>query len=48
MYRIVQKFGGTSVADTQRIKEAAKKVAFEHSQGHQVSRRGLCNGGCHK
>ena len=36
MYRIVQKFGGTSVANTQRIKEAAKKVAFEHSQGHQV------------
>ena len=36
MYRIVQKFGGTSVADTKRIKEAAKKVAFEHSQGHQV------------
>ena len=36
MYRIVQKFGGTSVADTQRIKEAAKKVAFEHSQGHKV------------
>ena len=36
MYRIVQKFGGTSVADTQRIKKAAKKVAFEHSQGHQV------------
>ena len=36
MYRVVQKFGGTSVADTQRIKEAAKKVAFEHSQGHQV------------
>jgi len=36
MYRIVQKFGGTSVADTQRIKEAAKKVAFEHSQGRQV------------
>ena len=36
MYRIVQKFGGTSVADTQCIKEAAKKVAFEHSQGHQV------------
>ena len=32
----MQKFGGTSVADTQRIKEAAKKVAFEHSQGHQV------------
>ena len=36
MYRIVQKFGGTSVADTQRIKEAAKKVAFEHNQGRQV------------
>jgi len=36
MYRIVQKFGGTSVANTQRIKEAAKKVAFEHRQGHQV------------
>ncbi len=36
MYRIVQKFGGTSVADTRRIKEAAKKVVFEHSQGHQV------------
>ena len=36
MYRIVQKFGGTSVADTQCIKEAAKKVAFEHRQGHQV------------
>ena len=36
MSRIVLKFGGTSVSDTQRIKEAARRAVFEHSQGNQV------------
>jgi aspartate kinase len=36
MSRIVIKFGGTSVADVRRIKDAANKVAFEYKQGHQV------------
>ena len=31
MSRIVIKFGGTSVADVQRIKDAAKKVALEYN-----------------
>jgi aspartate kinase len=33
---IVQKFGGTSVGDVERIKAVAKKVARVYRQGHQV------------
>lgn len=36
MARIVQKFGGTSVADVERIKAAALRVKAEHDQGHQL------------
>ena len=36
MARIVQKFGGTSVADIEHIKNAAKHVKFEHDAGNQV------------
>ena len=36
MSRIVIKFGGTSVADIQRIRDAAKKVASEYQQDHQI------------
>ena len=36
MARIVQKFGGTSVADIERIKNAAQLVKMEHDAGHQV------------
>lgn len=31
------KFGGTSVADTQRIEAAADKVAAEHARGHEIA-----------
>ncbi len=34
---IVQKFGGTSVADVDRIRAAADKVAAEHARGHEVA-----------
>ena len=37
MARIVLKFGGTSVADTERIERAADKVAREVALGHQVA-----------
>ena len=33
---IVQKFGGTSVADTRKIREAARKAIRAKQQGHQV------------
>jgi len=33
---IVQKYGGTSVGSTERIKHVAQRVAKYHSQGHQV------------
>jgi len=33
---IVQKYGGTSVADTKRIKSVAQRVARYHAQGDQV------------
>ncbi len=33
---IVQKYGGTSVADAQRIKHAASRIAATHDQGSQV------------
>jgi len=32
----VQKYGGTSVGSTERIKNVARKVAKFHSQGHQI------------
>jgi aspartate kinase len=37
MARIVVKFGGTSVADPQRIENAAAKVAAEVARGNQVT-----------
>jgi len=37
MARIVQKFGGTSVADTERIKHVAQKVKREVDAGHEVA-----------
>lgn len=33
---IVQKFGGTSVADAKRIKKAAQRAVAAHQAGHQV------------
>jgi len=36
MARIVQKFGGTSVADVDRIKNAALKVKAAHDAGHEL------------
>ncbi|HRI92277.1 MAG TPA: aspartate kinase, partial [Accumulibacter sp.] len=36
MALIVQKFGGTSVASTDRIKNVAKRVARWQAQGHDV------------
>ena len=33
---IVQKYGGTSVADLERIQNVANRVAKTHQQGHQV------------
>jgi len=36
MALIVQKFGGTSVGTTDRIKNVARRVIHYHHQGHQV------------
>ena len=36
MTRVVQKFGGTSVADPEKILRAAKKAARRHAAGDQV------------
>ena len=36
MALIVQKFGGTSVATTDRIKNVAKRVAKWRAQGHDI------------
>ena len=36
MSLIVQKFGGTSVADCEQIQAAARKAVRAHQQGHQV------------
>ena len=36
MALIVQKFGGTSVADCEKIQAAARKAIRAHQQGHQV------------
>ena len=37
MARIVMKFGGTSVADTEKIKNVAKRVKAEIDAGHQIA-----------
>ena len=37
MARLVQKFGGTSLADTERIKVVARRVKREIDAGHQVA-----------
>jgi aspartate kinase len=37
MARLVQKFGGTSLADVERIKAVARRVAREVEGGHQVA-----------
>lgn len=36
MARIVQKYGGTSVADVERIRNVASRVKHSHDAGHQV------------
>jgi aspartate kinase len=36
MSLIVQKYGGTSVADLERIRNVAKRIAKTYDQGHQV------------
>ena len=36
MARVVQKFGGTSVADPEKIVRAAKKAAVRQAAGEQV------------
>lgn len=36
MARIVQKYGGTSVGDIERIKRVAQRIKAAHSEGHQV------------
>ena len=33
---IVMKFGGTSVGDTQKIKDVARRLAAAHEAGHRV------------
>ena len=37
MARIVQKFGGTSVADLDRIRNVAQRIKAEVDNGHQVA-----------
>ena len=37
MARIVMKFGGTSVADLDRIRNAAKRVKAEYDQGNEIA-----------
>ena len=37
MARIVQKFGGTSVGDLDRIRNVAQKVKAEVEQGNEVA-----------
>ena len=37
MARIVQKFGGTSVADLDRIRNVAQRVKAEVDAGHEVA-----------
>jgi aspartate kinase len=44
MAKIVMKFGGTSVADIERIRNVAKLVKREVDRGSQVGRRRLGDG----
>ena len=37
MARIVQKFGGTSVSDLDRIRNAASRIKAEVDVGHEVA-----------
>ena len=37
MSRIVQKYGGTSVGDVERIKKVAERVKVTVDQGHEVT-----------
>ena len=37
MARIVQKYGGTSVGDVDRIKKVAERIKAAVDQGHQVA-----------
>lgn len=41
---IVQKFGGTSVADPEKIKNVAKAVIREKNNGNDVIVVDFCNG----
>ena len=36
MARIVQKFGGTSVADVERIQAVARRIARSREEGHEL------------
>jgi aspartate kinase len=36
MALIVQKYGGTSVGSTERIRNVARRIAYHHRQGHQL------------
>ena len=46
MARIVQKYGGTSVADIERIKAVAQKVAAEVRAGNEVAAVVSAMAGC--
>src|SRR3978361_931368 len=37
MARLVMKFGGTSVADIERIRNVARHVKREHDAGHEIA-----------
>ena len=41
MALIVQKYGGTSVGTTERIKNVAKRVARWKAAGHQLDRKSV-------
>ncbi|HEV8073111.1 MAG TPA: aspartate kinase, partial [Opitutaceae bacterium] len=36
MSRIVQKYGGTSVGDVERIKKVAERIKASHDEGHEI------------
>jgi aspartate kinase len=36
MALIVQKYGGTSIGSTERIKNVARRIARHHRDGHQL------------
>jgi aspartate kinase len=36
MSRIVQKYGGTSVGDVERIKKVAERIKISHDDGHEI------------